>query len=808
VKRPEDRHWVISWRTDARGLCTHLDPFWQQLTGQANHAALGRGWLKAVHPDDREQTHIGLAEACRQRAPFKIAYRLQTPAALLRALAVGAPQYDDAGVFQGYIGSIIETDEPLRRSQAQLEFQKNLQAVMDAVPIGLAYTDDLRCQRVTGNVALLSQFEVGPADNVSASAADSTAPGRRIRYFKQGRELSDQELPLQKAIREGRRTAPTELEVRLPSGRRWFTDASGAPILGKDGEVLGGVVAIVDVTERKKAEEALRASEERHAFLLKLSDSLRHVADPLEVQEIAARALGEELGASRVAYFEVRGGDYVIDRDYAVGVPTLVGPFPIQSFGEKPFKTLRDGATAVANDVKADPEIAPSFQRAYAAAQIAAYIGVPLVKAGRFVAGLAVLADTPRHWSAQEIALTEETAERTWAAVERARAETALMEADRRKDEFLAMLAHELRNPLAPIHNGVQLLRRSPTRSACDRDRAAIDMMERQVRQLIRLVDELLEISRISRGKIRLHSEQVEMRTVLRDAFETSQPLIEKKRHCATLSVPPVALPIYGDPIRLAQVFTNLINNAAKYTPSGGRIAIEATRQGEDVVVVVRDNGAGISQDDLLHIFDLFAQAGANLKQTDDDGLGIGLALARSLIEMHGGTIEARSDGPGKGSMFVVRLPLDSSRPLEPTTNGNVPGATGPAQRVLVIDDDHDVADTLGMLLESLGAEVCVVYDGSSGAEAVSTFAPGLVFIDIGMPNVDGYETARRIRAAASARPTLVALTGWGQDEDRAKSFAAGFDAHLTKPASIEALEALLRHDIKGAARATPPHDT
>jgi len=373
---------------------------------------------------------------------------------------------------------------------------------------------------------------------------------------------------------------------------------------------------------------------------------------------------------------------------------------------------------------------------------------------------------------------------------ERKQAEEALREADRRKDEFLALLAHELRNPLAPIHNGVQILRRSSKGNDCDHD-LVIAMMDRQVSQLIRLVDELLEVSRISRGKIELRKERSDMETVLRNAFETSQPLIEKNRHHATLRVPPETLPIQGDPMRLAQVFTNLINNAAKFTPPGGRITIDAFRQAQEAVVEVRDNGFGISLEELPRVFDLFTQSSS---PREGGGLGIGLALARGLVEMHGGKIEAKSDGPGKGSVFIVRLPLDRFAPPERARNADSPETTGPGKRVLVIDDDHDVADSLGMLLESLGAKVRVVYDGLSGVEILPAFDPDIVFIDIGMPKVDGYETVRRVRACCDGRKlTLVALTGWGQAEDRAKSLAAGFDAHITKPVSVETLQGLLR---------------
>jgi PAS domain S-box-containing protein len=369
-------------------------------------------------------------------------------------------------------------------------------------------------------------------------------------------------------------------------------------------------------------------------------------------------------------------------------------------------------------------------------------------------------------------------------------AEAALRESDRRKDEFLATLAHELRNPLAPIHNAVHVLRKSRGATALDRDNALLDMMERQVSHLVRLVDDLIQISRISRGKIELQTQHIDLASVLRGAVETSAPLIEKKKHRVEMKLAPKLLPVCGDPVRLTQAFTNLIHNAAKYTPPGGRIDIEGERSGGDAIVRVRDNGLGVPEEMLPHIFDLFAQFHSRAAQAEG-GLGIGLALVRSLVELHGGSIEAYSAGPGQGSEFVTRLPLDA----KPPSTAEPPGArlpmADPALRVLVIDDDRDVADSMRMLLETFDAAVRVAYDGPAGLEAVTDFAPDLAFIDIGMPGMDGLETARRIRAEGRGLK-LVALTGWGQDEDRARTREAGFDMHLTKPASIEALEDLL----------------
>ena len=377
---------------------------------------------------------------------------------------------------------------------------------------------------------------------------------------------------------------------------------------------------------------------------------------------------------------------------------------------------------------------------------------------------------------------------------ERKHVEEALKDADRCKDEFLATLAHELRNPLAPISNAVHVLRRSDGEDAeaKERRRALLTIMERQVSHLVRLVDDLLEIARISRGMIELRIERVDLAEILRAAVETSQPLIDAKRHRLTLDLPSEQMPLDADPVRLAQVFANLLNNAAKYTREGGRIFLKAERKGEEILVSVRDSGVGIPVEMLPKVFDLFTQVDRNLSHSGG-GLGIGLALARGLVLLHGGRIDACSEGPDKGSIFVVWLPIAA----ESVTNasGEESGSVGQnsSLRIMVIDDDCDVADSFVWLLQTFGATVRAAYSGAAGLEAIPEFEPNLVFLDIGMPHMDGYETARLIRAQPGGKKLkLVALTGWGQKEDRQRALEAGFDQHLTKPTDLGTIEKLL----------------
>ncbi len=371
------------------------------------------------------------------------------------------------------------------------------------------------------------------------------------------------------------------------------------------------------------------------------------------------------------------------------------------------------------------------------------------------------------------------------------RSEEALRDADRRKDEFLAILAHELRNPLAPIRNSLHILRlTSPNDPTAER---VAEMMERQVNHMVRLVDDLLEVSRISRGKIELRKEPVEVAAVVRSAVETSRPLIEAGGHRLALAIPPEPLTLEGDPVRLTQVVANLLNNAAKYTDAGGRIWLTVRREGGEVAISVRDTGRGIPPDMLPRVFELFMQIDRQPSRAQG-GLGIGLTLVKSLVEMHGGSVEAHSEGPGRGSEFVVRLPLSGvGAPAHASPRAASPSPVLAARRVLVVDDNRDAAESLDTLLQLLGADVQVAYSGPEALEALSTYKPSVVLLDIGMPGMDGHEVARRIRQRPESKDvTLIALTGWGQEEDRDRSQLAGFDHHLIKPADIDALQNLL----------------
>jgi PAS domain S-box-containing protein len=370
------------------------------------------------------------------------------------------------------------------------------------------------------------------------------------------------------------------------------------------------------------------------------------------------------------------------------------------------------------------------------------------------------------------------------------RAEEALRDADRRKDEYMAMLAHELRNPLAAISNAVQVLRQ-PNGDA-ESLRSASAVLERQVRHMVRQVDDLLDVSRLSQGRIDLRREPVELGAVMRHAVEATRLLRESMRHELVLTLPTEPVHVHGDPIRLAQVMGNILSNAYKFTDMGGQVLLTVEREGAQVVIRVRDTGIGLAADQLCRIFDIFAQVDTSLERARE-GLGLGLALARNLVDMHGGMIEARSEGLGRGSEFIVRLPV----PAEPLPSSNPKSAVvgsrpSVPRRILVADDNQDSAETLAMMLRLMGHDVDTAHDGLEAVTRSAGFRADVIILDIGMPRLNGYQAARRIREQRQDAPMLVALTGWGQEEDRRRSREAGFDSHLVKPVDFTSLAGLL----------------
>ena len=502
-----------------------------------------------------------------------------------------------------------------------------------------------------------------------------------------------------------------------------------------EGRLLRLLGSCQDITERRRAEESLRVSEARY----------RHLADAMPQLVWTADAGG------KVDYYNSRAVEYAGIRQAADGTwswEPVVHPDELE-YTRETWRSAIENATTYACEHRIRMEDG-SYRWHLSRA-------VPMRGSGGVVKWFGTATDIHDLREAQE----------------------ALQESDRRKDEFLATLAHELRNPLNPIRNAVEVLRRRGP--DIPELRWGRDVIDRQVDHLTRLIDDLLDVSRITRNKLELRKQRVDLAEILNGAVESSRPLLDRQGQELAVSLPAEPVSLEADLVRLTQAFMNLLDNAAKYTPAGGRIALTAERAGGDVVVSVKDTGIGIPPEKLDHLFDMFYQVDRSLERSHG-GLGIGLTLVKRLVEMHGGTIEARSPGADRGSEFVVRLPVLAGEPAR--AEEREPEEARPAsRRILVVDDNRDSAESLALLLQVTGNDVRTAFDGLEAVEEAERFRPDVVLLDIGMPRLNGYEAARRIRDEPWGKEMLlIAQTGWGQEEDRRRSQEAGFDAHLTKP--------------------------
>jgi len=649
------------------------------------------------------------------------------------ACRVGEPDEPHVAVIFRDVTERVRAENALFESEARLHY------VANAAPAILWSAD------AQGNVRYVSErwnaFTGHPGEAGLKGTAQFLHPDDRARTLAHWRQ----------AVTEAR-LYEAELRLRRHDGQwRWFL-VRARPLRDAVGRVAAWYGSSTDIEDRKRVEEALRLSEQRMALALDIAGVGMWSWTP-GTDDVVADARSREI----------------------IGLP---GNGPMQR---------RDVTRRIHPD---------DWRRVERAMAVALQPDAP----GRFAEEFRWIDEGGRiRWTVSHAsALFEDTPQgrRVVRVVGTARdvtahhaTEEALRDANQRKDEFLATLAHELRNPLAPLRNSLHLLHMGVDG---EQQRRLQGVMERQVAQLGRLVDDLLEVSRITRGKVTLHRETVTLDEIVQRAVETSQPMIDLAHHALSVALPDPPVVLHADPLRLAQVLANLLNNAAKYTEPGGRIEVVAHVDADDVVVRVRDNGLGIAPEHLPHVFDLFAQADRSLNRAQG-GLGIGLTLVRSLVGLHDGSVSARSAGIGRGSEFEMHLPLHPAPRSTEAQPGPERSDVGEALRLLAVDDNHEHADTLALFLGVAGHHVRVAYNGLDAVAAAAECDPDAVLMDVGMPGIDGYEAARRIRAQpGGARRVLVALTGWGQAEDRRRSRAAGFDAHLVKPADPAALLALV----------------
>ncbi|HEY8158805.1 MAG TPA: PAS domain S-box protein [Methylobacter sp.] len=526
-----------------------------------------------------------------------------------------------------------------------------------------------------------------------------------------------------------------------------------SPVRNQEGRIVGLLPMAVDITSRIKAEEALKKSRAQlKAFISQAPISIAMFDRNMNYLETSGQWLHE----------------------FGRGYANLNGLNHYQVNPDLPEKWKQVHQQCLSGAMlKNDEDL---WIQADGSQRWLRWSVMPWLDENGAIGGLIISAEEITGHKQNEAQL----AEQAW----------QLRETDRRKDEFLAMLAHELRNPLAPISNAVEILKLTELEPA--QIARCTDMINRQVKHLARLVDDLLDVSRISRGLVELKKEPLEVRDFILPAVETCQPLIDSRRHTFSLALPPEPVWVEGDRVRLAQVVSNLINNAAKYTEEGGHIELSVEVSDREVGIHVSDNGSGIDSADLAHLFDLFYQADRNLDRAQG-GLGIGLSLVHNLVAKHGGNIQAFSSGRGQGSEFVVRLPRLILFSSTPAMTAEPAASCAHTLRILVVDDNRDITESLALLLESEGHQVLTAYDGISALETARIERPDIILMDIGLPGLDGYAVAQALRQNHELERTmLIALTGYGQPDDRKKSSASGFDEHLVKPVDIEKLRKLL----------------
>ena len=849
-------HCDIVWSTKTFGLFDADQPSWRAFTGQSEAELLGRGWINALHPDDRNLPYVMPTQLT---TVFETEYRLRHVSGayrnvVVRMLPLRAP---DGSVLE-WLGSHCDvtqqrqTEQRLRLAMqggrmgtweidlgsgsmsCSAAFMANLgfaqassidyaqltgamldgdlqhwQAVVHAAiacasdfeieirvrwPDGSLHWTHMRGTCTSdgaGNVIALSGISLDlttskhheetlrltlaagevatwnwdiAADRVTADSnmarlfpvdASEAAPLARYMEIIHPDDRAQVHAHIRQALDE-RQPFEASYRVCASDGQYRSVIARGRVEYGADGTPLQLPGVILDVTRQKQVEDALRSSEERYSSLIDLMDQAFCVIEMLYDEQ--GRPVDFRYLEGNPAFVKQSGLENAIGKTIRSIVPDH----------DQHWFDLYEQVLQSGEPVRYENE-AVAMKRWFEV--FAARLGGP--------------------GSRKLQVLFSDISERKRSEQQLRQLADNLSEMDRRKTEFLATLAHELRNPLAPIRNGLQIMRLAADKPATVA--RVRDVMERQVNQMVHLVNDLLDVARITRGQIELKLERADLKAIIAGAVETSMPLIEASRHQLQVELDEQALPLNADPTRLAQVLGNLLNNAAKYTPAGGLITLRAVRDGKQALIAVQDSGVGIPADAISTVFDMFTQVGQNMGRAQG-GLGIGLSLVRRLAELHGGSATAASPGAGLGSTFTVRLPLLALAPAAPAEAAAPASAVAERHfRVLVVDDNIDAADTLAAVLDMMGHATQVAHDGAQALAMAPQFLPDVIFLDIGLPGMSGYDVARALRqTAAGSEVVLVALTGWGAENDRSQSSAAGFDHHLTKPANLPAIGELL----------------
>jgi PAS domain S-box-containing protein len=734
--------------TDIEGRVTYLNRVAESLTGWTEHDALGHPLaevFRIINEDSRKTVESPATRALRQGVVVGLANHTLLIARDGSERPIddsAAPIRDDGDVVSGCV--LIFRDVSERRQWEKREADRLLSARLLASIV--ESSDD----------AIISKSLDGIIQTWNAAAerlfghTSQEAVGRHISLVIPPDRIAEEDRIIA-TLKAGTRIEHFETERIRKNGQRILVSLTVSPIRNDAGVVIGASKIVRDITERSLAE----SERQKLVTLVENSTDFIGICDMNAVPIFMNRAGLQMIGLDSLEEARtVRVTDFFFPEDE----PRV----------SELFRDVLD---------KGHAEIDVRFRH---------------FKTGQalWMAYKVLRLDDPRGQPVAIATVSQDVTERRRMEDSLRGLAADLAEADRRKNEFLATLAHELRNPLAPLTNTLEFLKRSSNQDASVR--RGLDTMERQLEQLVRLVDDLLDLSRITHNRIELRKRPVELASVLRQAVLAAQPLADAARHTIEVNVPSEPVYLHADPVRLTQVFGNLLNNSCKYTPPGGTIRVTAQRDDQSAVVTVTDTGIGIPRDRLASIFDMFAQVDQTLERSQG-GLGIGLTLVKRLVEMHSGSVEAQSAGEGHGSAFVVRLPaaLDVAHVAQPAASETYTSSV--THRILVVDDNEDSADSLAILLQMTGHEVFIAHDGHSALDSAERHRPGVALLDIGLPSLNGYDVCRRIRQEPWGKTmVLIALTGWGQDEDRRRSQEAGFDGHLVKPVDHTRLLTLL----------------
>ena len=700
-----------------------------------------------------------------------------------------------------YVSVQEDVSEKRRADEAMQALNQDLRdrvqemtTLLDVLPVGIGIATDGTADNIRANLALARMLRLDAAANVSLTAPVDERP-QGFRIFLDGQEVPADELPLQRAARQGIEIRDLELDVVFDDGATCRMLEFAVPLFDEHGRPRGSIGAFLDISERRAAErerEQLVAALTKHGRELSvLSNAAQEVNKVLDAAAIlrtlvrAALQITEaSAGAAVLQYAGAPQRPYYF-RDDASNVG--VEPHGPDDLGAANW-VLRHRAPYLANAASADEIVNP---RARELLGIENLVCLPIVGRDDTLLGCLELQNKPSGFSTGDVVKLQALAAGASIALENARLLSQIREADRRKDDFLAMLAHELRNPLAPLRSSVDVLLMLD-----DGDEMICqlrDVMDRQISHMGRIIDDLLDVSRITRGRVELRKEQLNWTKLVGDGVEALRGVFESGGHTLQTDLPESPIWIEGDSTRLAQVLDNLLSNSRKFTNPGGEITVRlsATDDGRRALLEVSDTGIGVSSEDLGRIFEIFTQADRSLDRRRG-GLGLGLALVKGLVDLHGGCVEARS--PGIGGGCTIRMELATiAAPDVASNDPPSPVIERPSLRVLVVEDNRDAAEALRILLETLGHQTVTAYDGREGIELARSFKADVIICDIGLPEMDGFHVAQVVRETPElADVRLIALTGYGRDVDVRRAMESGFDEHLTKPADVKRLERVL----------------